>query len=96
VEEGGAIVTIFEERGFAIRKQSKDIVLDFMKSTFECSSINDGMKLAEIFRACGFDWGNYENATSSNQQYWLVALLRELEKENKVQRDPETKRWKLI
>ena len=59
----------------------------------DCSSFSRGLKQAEIFRACGLDWGEYPNATSSNQQYWLVALLRELELEGKVKRDPITKKW---
>lgn len=88
-------MTKFENTGYQIRQQAKSLVLDFMSSSFECSNNADGIKLAEIFRACGFDWGTYENATSSNQQYWAVALLRELEKEGKVQRDFETKKWRL-
>jgi len=44
---------------------------------------------------CGFDWGEYEKATSSNQQYWVVALVRELENEGEIERDPSTKHWRL-
>lgn len=47
------------------------------------------LKTAKIFRECGFDWGCYPNATSSNQQYWIVALLRGLEKEGKIKRNSE-------
>lgn len=55
----------------------------------------EGMKQAEIFRNCGLDWGSQENATSSNQQYWIVGLLRQLEKENKIVRDESTKKWNI-
>lgn len=67
-----------------------------MQNDFDCCSNSEGLKQSVIFRKCGLDWGNYDNATSSNQQYWIVALLRELEKEGKVQRDPDSKKWRLI
>ena len=51
------------------------------------------MRLAPIFRACGFDWGPYQKATSTNQQYWVVALMRELEAEGKVERVFESGPW---
>ena len=53
------------------------------------------MRLSPIFRACGFDWGEYEKATSSNQQYWVVALMRELEAEGKVERVSSSGPWRL-
>lgn len=79
--------------GKNLRNEIKVLVYDYMKSTAECDPYAEGLKQAEIFRACGLDWGEYPNATSSNQQYWLVALLRELESEEKVKRDPVTKKW---
>lgn len=79
--------------GEKLRLQIKSIVYDYMSKSCDCSSFSEGLKQAEIFRACGLDWGEYPNATSSNQQYWLVALLRELESEEKIKRDPVTKRW---
>ncbi|WP_198263192.1 hypothetical protein [sulfur-oxidizing endosymbiont of Gigantopelta aegis] len=54
-----------------------------------------GLKLAQTFRMCGFDWGEYEKATSSNQQYWIVALVRELEAKGELERDSKTKHWQL-
>ena len=53
------------------------------------------MTQASIFRECGFDWGNYPVATSSNQQYWVVAILRELEKEGKVEQVYKHGPWRL-
>lgn len=41
------------------------------------------------------DWGEKQNDTSTNQQYWIVALLRELAEENKIQRDNTNKKWRL-
>ena len=81
--------------GCNLRITAKNLVYSFMAATPDCNHHADGMRAAEIFRACGLDWGSYENATSSNQQYWLVALLRELEAENKVIRDTSTKLWRL-
>lgn len=66
-----------------------------MNGTEECRKGQAGMKQSEIFRRCGFDWGSYPNATSSNQQYWLVALLRELEAEGVVERLPRSGPWRL-
>ena len=83
-------------QGTTLRLSIKQLVYDFMLNNHECSKFSEGMKQSEIFRACGLDWGEYPNATSSNQQYWIVALLRELEIDGKIQRDPTSKRWCLI
>ena len=85
----------FKNEGEILRQNFKKLVLDFMMSKEVCSSFNEGMKQSEIFRECGMDWGEKESCTSSNQQYWVVAILRELEEEGKVQRDLETKKWRL-
>ena len=39
-----------------------------MSKSCDYSSFSEGLKQAEIFRACGLDWGEYPNATYSNQQ----------------------------
>jgi len=83
------------ESGKEIRNFAKAMVLQFMQSHPDCRPNQNGIKLAEIFRSCGFNWGEYENATSSNQQYWVVALMRELEKEGKIERILDTKHWRL-
>jgi len=85
----------FKIEGKKIREYAKSLVIDFMKNHFDCKPKGKGLKQSQIFRMCGLDWGNYENATSSNQQYWIVALLRELEMENKVERDSFSKHWRL-
>jgi len=79
-------MTIFKERGKEIRELCKSLVLEFMSNTSDCQTNGKGMKQAEIFRACGFDFGTYEKVTSSNQQYWIVAILRQLESEKKSSR----------
>lgn len=82
--------------GKKLRLQVKNLVYDFMSNSSDCSASSEGMKQAEIFRACGLDWGDYQNATSSNQNYWIVALLRELEMEGKITRDLNSKKWRII
>ena len=84
----------FKEAGSILRKNAKDLVLDYMNNESSCQKDADGIRLSELFRNCGFDWGEYKNSTSSNQQYWVVALIRELEKEKKVER-LESKKWRL-
>ena len=84
----------FKDAGVTLRENAKNLVLDYMNSEPLCQKNADGIRLSELFRNCGFDWGKYENSTSSNQQYWVVALIRELEKEKKVER-LESKKWRL-
>ena len=83
---------MFYNKGLSLRDAIKDNVFDYMAHTPDCSRYGIGMTTAEIFRDCGLDWGTQENATSSNQQYWMVALLRTLENEGKVYRDSK-KKW---
>lgn len=85
----------YNTSGNELKLKIKDLVFEFMKNSYECKPSGEGLKQADIFRCCGLDWGNQENATSSNQQYWVVGLLRQLEIENKVVRDLNTKKWKL-
>ena len=82
----------YKRRGEELRSLCKKLVYEYMASKDECASDSDGMKQADVFRECGMDWGEKENCTSSNQQYWIVAILRELEQENLVQRDIVTKK----
>jgi len=86
----------FEKQGNEIRKHAKQLVLDFMNSSSKCRKDSDsGMRQAVIFRECGFDWGSYKKASSTNQQYWIVALLRELEAEDKVEQISSSGPWRL-
>ena len=83
-------------KGREIRDFSKSLVLEFMHATVECHTGNVGMKQAQMFKNCGFDWGAYPLTTSSNQQYWFVAILWELRKEGKVERVSESGPWRLL
>jgi hypothetical protein len=85
----------FEIRGDRLRADAKALVLEFMHATNLCQSGSEGMRLSQIFRACGFDWGQYPKATSSSQQYWVVALVRELEAEGKVEQVCTSGPWRL-
>lgn len=85
----------FKSRGSQLRADAKALVLEFMAATSGCQPGREGVKQAEIFKACGFDWGAYPKATSSNQQYWGVALLRELEAEGKVEQVGASGPWRL-
>jgi hypothetical protein len=85
----------FKAKGEELRSEFKKLVYEYMISTSKCQAVNSGMKQSEIFRECGMDWGEKKNCTSSTQQYWIVAILRELELEEKIQRDETTKKWKL-
>jgi hypothetical protein len=83
------------EIGNGIRALAKSLVLEFMHTTGKCQPGNEGMTQAQIFRECGFDWGEYPVATSGNQQYWVAAILWELKKEGKVERVYEHGPWRL-
>ena len=85
----------YVSKGTELRLAIKELVFDYMKNSPDCAVYADGLKQAEIFRQCGLDWGEYPNATSSNQEYWIVALLRELESEGKAQRDVDSKKWRI-
>ena len=85
----------FVTRGNNLRAEAKALVYDFMKSSDICQPDKEGMRLSPIFRACGLDWGDRKKATSSNQQYWVVALMRELEAEGKVERVSKSGPWRL-
>lgn len=86
----------FEVKGERLRADAKALVHEFMLASDLCQPGREGMRLSPIFKACGFDWGEYKKATSSNQQYWVVALMRELEAEGKVERVSESGPWRLL
>ena len=88
-------MTSYEQRGGELRAAAKILVLQFMKASSQCDPRGSGIRQAELFRQCGLDWGNYPKATSTNQQYWIVALLRELESEGKVKQLEPGGPWRL-
>lgn len=85
----------FEARGVQLRLKAKTLVYEFMQASNICQPDQEGMRLSPIFRACGLDWGEQKMSTSSHQQYWVVALMRELEAEGKVERVSESGPWRL-
>lgn len=85
----------FRKRGDAVRESAKSLVIEFMRASDVCQPGREGMRLASMFRACGFDWGDYPKATSSNQQYWIVALVQELEREGLVERVSDSGPYRL-
>lgn len=85
----------FEKTGEEIRRQTRELILAFMKQSEDCQPGAEGIRQAELFRTCGLDWGEQPTATSTQQNFWLVGLLRTLEGEGIVERDTTTKKWKL-
>lgn len=86
----------FEDRGNEIRNSAKSLVLEYMQQHPMCQPGQEGKKLAQLFRECGFDWGDYPKTTSSNQQYWVGAILQELNAEGLVERVAESGPWRLV
>ena len=86
----------FHDRGAALRAEAKALVLEFLDHQIDARPSGPGIRQAEIFRACGFDWGDFPKATSSNQQYWTVALLKQLEAEGKIIQVRESGPWRRV
>lgn len=85
-----------ETRGRDIRSEAKRLVLDFLRSHPEGHPAGKGIRQAQISKLCGLDWGDYLNATSEQQQFWVVALLRELEAEGLVERVTPGGPWRVV
>ena len=54
----------FKSRGENLRKEFKNLVLEYMSTKEDCSKYSAGMRQADIFRECGMDWGEKTNCTS--------------------------------
>lgn len=89
-------MTDFESRGRVLRDQTKKLILDLLNSSKEFGKDGSGIRTSQIFKVCGLDWGKYPKANSSRQQYWVVAAIRELEAEGKVERISESGPWRLL
>ena len=81
--------------GQALRSQAKSIVIDYMESNLSCGANGEGVSQTEIFRECGLDWGDKEKAPSTSQQFWVVALLKELSDEQVIEQVRESGPWRL-
>ncbi|HHT77107.1 MAG TPA: hypothetical protein GXZ67_04360 [Clostridiaceae bacterium] len=88
-------MTKFEKLGNELREHAKDLILEYMKSNPKCHPKQAGMKQASLFRDSGLDCGDQKNAESTKQQYWVVALLRTLETEGKIERVSPSGPWRL-
>ena len=82
--------------GIELRSKVKDLVFDFLKQHPECKPNASGLKQTVVFRECGLDWGDKKKATSTNQQYWVNAILRELEEEGLITQDLHSNQWRLL
>lgn len=85
----------FEEQGRALRTQAKELILGLLGSSEDYGRHGKGIRTAQIFRECGFDWGDYSKTKSTAQQYWVVAAIRELEAEGRLERVSESGPWRL-
>ncbi len=84
-----------QKQGLELRTKAKELALAALAKHPDGRINGKGVKQAEIFRLCGLDWGDYPKAPSTQQQYWVVALLRELESEGTVEQVEEKGPWRL-
>ncbi|EMW0509134.1 hypothetical protein ACVD54_000109 [Enterobacter mori] len=84
-----------QKQGLELRTKAKELALAALAKHPDGHINGKGVKQAEVFRLCGLDWGNYPKAPSTQQQYWAVALLRELESEGMVEQVEEKGPWRL-
>lgn len=81
--------------GTLVKEVSLQLILDFMRSRKETWANGPGLTQTAIFQECGLDWGDCQNAKSSQQQFWVVAALRTLEKNGLVERISQSGPWRL-
>lgn len=84
-----------QKQGLELRTKAKELALAALAKHPDGRINGKGVKQAEVFRICGLDWGVYPKALSTQQQYWVVALLRELESEGTVEQVEERGPWRL-
>lgn len=84
-----------QHQGAELLSKAKELALSVLRTHPDGQKNGKGVKQAEVFRLSGLDWGEKRKATSSNQQYWVVALLRELEDEGLVEQVEEKGPWRL-
>ncbi|QBX80614.1 hypothetical protein [Citrobacter tructae] len=84
-----------EKHGLELRTKAKELALAALAKHPDGQKNGKGIKQSEVFNLCGFGWGEKSKATNSNQQYWVVALLRQLEDEGLVEQIKESGPWRL-
>ncbi|ELE9014063.1 hypothetical protein RM345_003047 [Enterobacter cloacae] len=83
------------QQGHKLRSKAKELAISALQKHPDGNKNGKGVKQAEVFRLCGLDWGNYPKALSTQQQYWVVALLRELEADGLVEQVEDKGPWRL-
>ncbi|MEJ5072441.1 hypothetical protein WH357_08855 [Enterobacter ludwigii] len=83
------------QQGFELRSKAKELAISALQQHPDGNKNGKGVKQAEVFRLCGLDWGDYSKALSTQQQYWVVALLRELEADGLVEQVEDKGPWRL-
>lgn len=80
--------------GKQLREQAQALVRLYLSNHPEAAAGGPGIRQAEIFRACGLDWGDFPKALSTQQQYWVVALLKDMEAAGEVERIGSSGPWR--
>lgn len=83
------------QQGLELRSKAKELAIFALQQHPDGNKNGTGVKQAEVFRLCGLDWGDYPKALSTQQQYWVVALLRELEADGLVEQVEDKGPWRL-
>lgn len=84
----------FYSRGVEIQQSAKALVVDYLKHHPDTHPSGNGVRQSIIFKECGFDWGSYPKATSSNQQFWVIAILKDLEKAGSIEQIKQGGPWR--
>lgn len=88
-------MNVLLQQGFELRSKAKELAISALQKHPDGNKNGKGVKQAEVFRLCGLDWGDYPKALSTQQQYWVVALLRELEADGVVEQVEDKGPWRL-
>lgn len=88
-------MTNFKERGAQIRVIAMGLVVDYLEHHPDGRADGCGIKQSVICRECGLDWQHFDKATLSNQQYWTVAILKQLEEEGLVVQVRPSGPWRM-
>ena len=81
-------------QSFELRNKTKELTLAALAKHPYRRINGKGVKQAEVFRLWGFDWGDYPGAPGTQQQYWAVALLRELKSKVTVEKVEKNGPWR--
>lgn len=85
----------FEKAGAQVCANAKRVALAYMRTRAECTCVGAGLFHTELFRGCGFEWKDCGGEEFVKQQYWMIGLLRALERLGEVRFDGAKKLWRL-